>query len=107
MKTLSLFKYTNAQSWAIMAGVLFLAIGMVMPELALAGGIEQIEGKVNEYKTTLYAILGAGATLFILIEVTLLWMNKRQWADIGMDAIKVGLGGAAILLADWAWSLFK
>lgn len=102
----TLWKF-NAQSWAVLATVLFLAVGMLMPEMALAGGLSVVKNKVDDYTKTLYAILGVGAGLFLLIEVVLLWMNKRQWADIGMDAVKVGLGGAAIALAGWAWTMFS
>lgn len=98
----------NEQTLSLLAFALCCAMGMMLPETAqAAGGLSQVTGKVSEYRDTLHVILGVGAGLFIIIEVILLWMNKRQWADIGMDAVKVGIGGAAILLAEWAWSLFS
>ena len=104
MKT---FLKTNAQNLFLLAMIFVCAIGVVMPEMALAGGLGQVESKVTEYRDILHKVLGVAAGLFIVIEVILLWLNKRQWADIGMDAVKVGLGGAAILLAGWAWELFQ
>ena len=70
MKTLSLFKYTNAQSWAIMAAVLFLAVAVLMPEFALAGGLgdvkDQLETNLKSIREILLAIIPVIAGILLI-----------------------------------------
>ena len=71
MKTLSLFKYTNAQSWAIMAAVLFLAVAVLMPEFALAGGLEDAGGKIKSSLESVKDILMA--IIPVIAGILLIW----------------------------------
>lgn len=104
---MKLIKSVNAQSWAILGAVLLASVFVFMPEMATAAGLQQVEGKAEEYSNLLYGILGAAAVGFIVVEVMLWWLKKREFSDIMMDAVKVGIGGAAIVLAKWAWDVFK
>ena len=104
---MKLIKSVNAQSWAILGAVLLVSVCVFMPEMANAAGLQQVESKTKEYSNLLYKILGAAAVAFIVIEVMLWWLKKREFSDIMMDAVKVGIGGAAIVLADWAWKAFQ
>lgn len=104
---MKLIKSVNAQSWAILGAVLLASVFVFMPEMATAAGLQQVEAKTKEYGNLLYKILGAGAVAFIVIEVMLWWLKKREFSDIMMDAVKVGIGGAAVVLANWAWKAFQ
>lgn len=104
---MKLIKSVNAQSWAILGAVLLASVFVFMPEMATAAGLEQVKTKTEEYGNLLYGILGAGAVAFIVIEVMLWWLKKREFSDIMMDAVKVGIGGGAIVIAKWAWDAFK
>ena len=84
-----------------------MSVCVFMPEMANAAGLQQVESKTKEYSSSLYKILGAAAVAFIVVEVMLWWLKKREFSDIMMDAVKVGIGGAAIVLADWAWKAFQ
>ena len=70
-KTLSLFCYTNAQSWAVLASVLFLAVFSIMPEFAFAGGLGEVESSLTENLNSVKSILMA--IIPIIAGIILIW----------------------------------
>lgn len=107
MKTL--FKSINAQSWAVLAASLFLAVGMLMPEMAFDGGLDTAKTQATNVRTWLYAIIGIVGGIYLLVCVLRLWGDQgyRLIPDFVKSVGFVALGAAVPMIMVWLWDTFK
>jgi type IV secretory pathway VirB2 component (pilin) len=74
---------------------------------AHASGLQSGTTAVTTFQTWLYSIVGSLAVCYLLWVGVQCWSNKADWIhDFGGGIAKVGVVGAVIVLAPWAWSIF-
>ena len=69
-------------------------------------GLQTANTKLNEIKVWAYSILGIGIFLYIMYHIIMALMNKGQWSDVVMAVVYSAVAGAAIVLGEWAWSIW-
>jgi hypothetical protein len=90
----------------ILAFILFFGSLPVWAQGA-AGGLEKAKTVADSIKTGMYALLGAAAGLYLIYLVVMAFTEKKQWSDVAWGVVHVGVAGAIIAIADWAWTLFQ
>ena len=106
----SLFKNINAQSWAVLAGILFLAVGVLIPEMALAaGGLDTAKQQATDVRNWLYGVIAVAGGIYLLICVLRLWGDQgyRLIPDFVKSVGFVALGAAVPMIMVWLWDTFK
>jgi hypothetical protein len=74
--------------------------------VASAQGLNSGSQAATEFRTWFYSFVGICAGIYITWEVIQLWAKRNTWIDLGTAIAQVAAGGAAIVLADWAWTTF-
>ncbi|MDR2207480.1 MAG: TrbC/VirB2 family protein [Azoarcus sp.] len=88
---------------------LSLALMSLMASPAFAasvGGLDKAKSLGEEIKTGLYALLGVGATIYLIYLAFMAFTEKKTWADFGWGVVYVCIAGGVTALATWAWSAF-
>jgi hypothetical protein len=81
-----------------------LAVGSSLA--AAQGGLESGTQAATNFRAWFYGFVGICAGVYIVWEVLQLWAKRNTWTDLGTAIAQVAAGGAAIVLADWAWATF-
>ncbi len=69
-------------------------------------GLQKANTAMEEIKTWAYGILGLGIFLYIIYHMAMAFMNKGSWADVVMALAYSAAAGAALVLGDWAWTIW-
>lgn len=96
-------KYT---SYFVMASLIL--ISLVTSENAFAtSALATVEGGVKTAQTAIYALLGTGAAVYLLVKGFMLKINKIGWNDLMMSLITCGVIAGLPALATWFWGIGK
>lgn len=74
--------------------------------LAQSGGLEVATDKVDEIKTWAYGFLGVGVFCYMIYNVIMALLDRKQWADVLIALGYVAIAGGVIVAAEWAWSIW-
>lgn len=69
-------------------------------------GLQKANTELEKIKTWAYGILGLGIFLYIMYHIVMALLNKGQWSDVVMAVVYSAIAGAALVLGDWAWSVW-
>lgn len=102
-------KSLNSQSLTVLGAVLLAAVFMFVPDMAFAaGGLETVKETGKTVRTWLYAMLGIGGGIYLMIKVGKMWFDQRSdWGDLGMAVLKVAIGAGIPALMVWLWGEFS
>ena len=79
---------------------------LAAPAFAI-GGLDKANDLAQQIQTGAYALLGTGASLYLIYMVLMAFTEKKTWADFGWAVVYVCIAGAVLALASWAWSAFS
>ena len=100
MKALNLiFKKYSAASLTLL---LFFANAA----LAQSGGLDDATDKVDEIKTWAYGFLGVGVFVYMIYNVIMALLDRKQWADVLIALGYVAIAGGVLVVAEWAWGIW-
>jgi hypothetical protein len=71
-----------------------------------AGGLQEATDQVNEIKTWAYGFLGVGVFVYLIYNVIMALLDRKQWADVLVAVGYVALAGGIIVVGEWAWSIW-
>lgn len=71
-----------------------------------AGGLQEATDQVGEIKTWAYGLLGVGVFVYLIYNVIMALLDKKQWADVLMALVYVAIAGGVIVGGEWAWSIW-
>lgn len=74
--------------------------------LAQSGGLEAATDKVDEIKTWAYGFLGVGVFCYMIYNVIMALLDRKQWADVLIALGYVAIAGGVIVAAEWAWAIW-
>lgn len=106
----TLLKNINTQTCTLLAATLFLAMAILMPEMAFAaGGLDTINDQTSNVRNWLYAFIGIAGGVYLLICVLRLWGDNgyRLIPDFVKSVGFVALGAAVPMVMVWLWDTFK
>lgn len=94
-------KHTN---YFVMASLIL--ISLVTSENAFAtGALATVQGGVKTAQTAIYALLGTGAAVYLLVKGFMLKINKIGWNDLMMSLVTCGVIAGLPALATWFWGI--
>ena len=82
-----------------LAAVLFSGV-------ASAAGLDTGRAAIEDFKIWFFVVLGILAAVYLGAKGAQLATDKIQWGDFGQSIMKVGVVGAGVTLAAWAYSLW-
>lgn len=90
------------------SNIVLAFVAMFFTSLAFAqtGGLDQATTTVDEIKTWAYGFLGVGVFCYIIYNVIMALLDRKQWSEVLMAVVYTALAGAALVVTDWAWGLW-
>ncbi len=103
------FKSLNGQSLTVLGVALLTACFVFFPDLAhAAGGLDTIEKEAVNVRSWLYAILGIGGGIYLLVCGFRLWLDDGfRLPDMGKAILKVALVAGIPAIMVWLWGTFS
>lgn len=93
----------KAVTHAFAAMVAMLFSSMVF---AQTGGLAQATTTMNEIKLWGYGFLGVVVFVYLMYNVVMALLDRKQWADVLVAVGYIAIAGAVLVIAEWAWGLW-
>jgi hypothetical protein len=70
------------------------------------GGLNEAITQLQEIKTWCYAFLSIGVFIYLMYNVMLALLDRKQWSDVLISVGYVALAGAINVIGEWAWHIW-
>lgn len=89
-------------------GILAIVISMnvAVAQAQVGGGLSKAKTVGDDIQTGLFALAGVMAVIYLIYLAVMAFTEKKSWADFGWGIVHVGVAGASVSIATWAWSAF-
>jgi len=71
------------------------------------GGLQAGTSALTEFKTWLFSIAGIGALVYLIYNIAMAFMERKQWNEVGMAFLYCSVAGGALAGGNWMLELFK
>lgn len=88
----------------VMASLILLSL-VTSENVFAAEGLGKVKEGVSEAQKAIYALLGTGAAVYLLVKGFMLKINKIGWNDLMMSLVSCGVVAGLPALATWFWGI--
>jgi len=71
-----------------------------------AGGLAAATTQIEEIKPWAYGFLGVGVFVYLIYNVVMALLDRKQWADVLVAVGYVAIAGGIIVIGEWAWGIW-
>lgn len=93
-------------TYVVFALIACLAMCLSMDAFAAGGGLNAANTEANNIKSWAYKFLGIVAIGYIIFNVIMAYVGRKGWGEVFMAIVYAAIGGASIVLGEWAWSIW-
>lgn len=87
--------------------VIFTLLMSFISVASAGGGLQAGTNALEEFKTWLFSIAGIGALVYLIYNITMAFMERKQWNEVGMAFLYCSVAGGALVGGNWMLTLFK
>ncbi|HDR1845263.1 MULTISPECIES: conjugal transfer protein TraC [Pasteurellaceae] len=83
-----------------------IALFFSIDAFAAGGGLNAATSEASKIKDWAYKFLGVAALGYIIFNVIMAYIGRKGWSEVFMAVVYAAIAGAAIVLGEWAWSIW-
>lgn len=87
--------------------VIFALLMSFINVASAGGGLSAGTSALTEFKTWLFGIAGIGALVYLIYNIAMAFMERKQWNEVGMAFLYCSVAGGALAGGNWMLELFK
>ncbi|BFU61214.1 TPA: conjugal transfer protein TraC [Haemophilus influenzae] len=93
-------------TYVVFALIACLAMFVSVDAFAAGGGLNAATTEATNIKNWAYKFLGVAALGYIIFNVIMAYVGRKGWGEVFMAVVYAAIAGAAIVLGEWAWSIW-
>lgn len=71
------------------------------------GGLQAGTNALTDFKVWLFTIVGIAALVYLIYNILMAFMERKQWSEVGMAFLYCSVAGGVLVGGNWMLSLFQ